>query len=393
MEERPNTFPGGRLSMVTVYFVTLNVLAHLCFVGSRMTTSLFALKHGASAFTVGLLMALFAVLPMLLAVSAGRLIDRIGPRLPMLAAFATLVVGAGLPFAFPAITTLYVSSTLLGTAFMVLHVAMNSVIGALGRPEDRPTNFSWLALGFSTSGSFGPLVAGYAIDGFGHARAFGLLALFPLLALGLLAMRRRALPRPERAQAEGPAGRVIDLLGLPGLRRTFAVSGLLAMGWDLYAFLLPVYGARLGLAAATIGIIMATFAGATFVVRLAMPLIVRRLRDWQVITSALAISGASYVLFPLVTRVPLLMALSFALGIGLGCAQPMIMALLFNTAPPGRQGEVVGVRTFMLNASHTVIPLVSGATSALLGMTPVFWTLAGCLLAGSWFIRGRAPRS
>jgi len=378
--------------MAAAYFVTLNVLVHLCFVGSRMTTSLLALKLGASAFTVGLLMALFAVLPMLLAVSAGRLIDRGGPRRPMLAALATLAAGTGLPFALPTIATLCVSSTLIGTAFMYLHVAMNSVIGALGRPEDRPLNFSWLALGFSTSGSFGPLIAGYAIDGLGHARAFGLLALFPLLALALLAMRRRPLPRPEHERVEGPTGRVLDLLRLPGLRRTFAVSGLLAMGWDLYAFLLPVYGARLGLAAATIGIIMATFAGATFAVRLAMPLFARRLRDWQIITAALAISGASYLLFPLVTRVPLLMALSFALGIGLGCAQPMIMALLFNTAPRGRQGEVVGVRTFMLNASHTLIPLVSGATSALLGMTPVFWTLAGCLLAGSWFFRGRAQR-
>lgn len=375
--------------MAVVYFVALNVLAHLCFVGARMTTSLFALRLGASAFTVGLLMALFALLPMLLAVSAGRLIDRNGPRRPMLVAFATLALGTGLPFAWPHIATLYLSSTLIGTAFMYLHVAMNSVIGALGRPEDRPLNFSWLALGFSTSGSFGPLVAGYAIDSLGHARAFGLLALFPLLGLALLWMRRRPLPRPEHVQAEGAPGRVLDLLRLPGLRRTFAVSGLLAMGWDLYAFLLPIYGARLGLAAATIGVIMATFAGATFAVRLAMPFIVRRLRDWQVITAALAISGTSYLLFPLVTRVPLLMALSFALGIGLGCAQPTIMALLFNTAPRGRQGEVVGVRTFMLNASHTLIPLLSGATSALLGMAPVFWTLAGCLLAGSWLINKR----
>jgi predicted MFS family arabinose efflux permease len=379
--------------MTVVYFVALNVLAHLSFVGARMTTSLFALKLGATAFTVGLLMALFALLPMLLAVSAGRLIDRDGPRRAMLGALGALAAGAGLPFALPHLATLFVSSTLIGTAFMYMHVSMNSVIGALGRPESRPVNFSWLALGFSTSGSFGPLIAGYAIDSFGHARAFGLLAFFPLLGFALLWMRRTPLPRPEHAHAQGATGRVLDLLKPPGLRRTFAVSGLLAMGWDLYAFLMPVYGARLGLAAATIGIIMATFAGATFAVRLAMPLIVRRLRDWQIITAALAVSGASYLLFPLVTRVPLLMGLSFTLGIGLGCAQPMIMALLFNTAPRGRQGEVVGVRTFMLNASHTLIPLVSGASSALLGLAPVFWALALCLLAGSWFIRGRAPRA
>ncbi len=378
--------------MQIAFFVSLNVLAHLCFIGSRMTTSLFALQLGASAFTVGLLMASFALLPMLLSVSAGRLIDRTGPRRPILFSLGTLVLGSALPFALPHVATLYVSSTLLGTAFMFMHVAMNSVIGALGRPEERPVNFSWLALGFSTSGSFGPLIAGYAIDGLGHARAFGLLALFPLLGFALLWASKRPVPRPEHAAAGAVGGHVFDLLKIPGLRRTFVVSGLLAMGWDLYAFLMPIYGARLGLAAATIGVIMATFAAATFAVRLALPLVVRNLRHWQVITAALSISGASYLLFPLVTRVPLLMALSFTLGIGLGCAQPMIMALLFNSAPPGRQGEVIGVRTFMLNASHTFIPAASGTVWALVGMAPVFWAIAACLLAGGWYAHKRASR-
>jgi hypothetical protein len=59
-----------------LYLVALNALAHLAFVGARLTTTLFALNLGASEFTVGLLMALLAVLPMLLSVSTGRRIDR-----------------------------------------------------------------------------------------------------------------------------------------------------------------------------------------------------------------------------------------------------------------------------------------------------------------------------
>jgi len=52
-----------------------------------------------------------------------------------------------------------------------------------------------------------------------------------------------------------------------------------------------------------------------------------------------------------------------------------------------RQGEVVGVRTLTLNASHTFIPLASGALSAALGMAPVFVLLAAGLLTGAWFSR------
>jgi len=375
--------------LAIVYFVALNALGHLAFVGSRMTTALFALHLGASPLTVGALMSLFALLPMLLSVASGRLIDRIGPRQPLLAAFAALACGAALPFLFPYLQILFLSSTLLGLGFMCVHIGMNSVIGAHGAPEQRALNFSWLALGFSLSGSLGPLVAGYAIEGFGHADAFLVLAFFPVLALGLLLPRKRPLPRPDRSVTLPENRHVFDLFRVPGLRRTFVVSGMLAMGWDLYSFLMPLYGARLGLAPATIGMIMATFALATFVVRLAMPVLIRRVRQWRVLAASMGIAGASYLMFPLVSSAPLLMANSFVLGLGLGCAQPVIMSLLYETSPPGRQGEAVGVRTTMINASSTFIPLASGALSAVAGMTPAFWLLAACLLGGAWFARRR----
>jgi MFS family permease len=371
-----------------VYFVLLNGLGHLAFVGARMTTALFALQLGGSEFTVGSLIALFALLPMLLSVSAGRLIDRVGPRTPLLASFAMLAAGTALPFAFPNLITLYFSCTLIGTSFMYIHIAMNSVFGAHGTPEQRAVNFSWLALGFSISNSLGPLVAGFAIDGFGHAQGMLTLAVFPAVAFGLVWLRRRPLPRPEQFSRRKGAS-VLDLLRIRGLRNTFIVSLLLAMGWDLYTFLIPLYGVRIGLAAATIGVVMSTFAVATFAVRLTMPLLVKRLRQWVVMSSALAVSGAAYLVFPFVSSVPLLMTLSFVLGVGLGCAQPIIMSLLYEASPPGRQGEAVGLRTSLLNGSHTLIPLASGALSAAAGMTPVFWILAAFLLGGAWFARLR----
>jgi len=56
---------------------------------------------------------------------------------------------------------------------------------------------------------------------------------------------------------------------------------------------------------------------------------------------------------------------------------------------PLRSREAVGLRTSILNGSHTLIPLASGAVSAVAGMTPVFWMLAAFLLGGAWFARLR----
>jgi MFS family permease len=375
-----------------LYFVALNSLGHLGFVGCRMTTTLFALQLGASPALAGAVVAMFAVVPMMLSVTAGRLIDRVGPRRPVAAGLGLLTASALLPFSFPALPTLLVSSMLLGVSFMLLHIGMNSVIGAHGRPEQRAINFSWLALSFSVSNSTGPLVAGYAIQGFGHAWAYLVLAVFPGIGIALLLWRRKPLPRPKYIAPTGER-RLLDLLRVAGLRRTFIISGMLATGWDLYGFLMPLYGTQLGIEPAKIGIIMSTFAVATLVVRLALQVLIRRVRQWLLIAGSMSIAASSYLLFPFVSTVPLLIALSFVLGIGMGCSQPVIMSLLYEASPPGRQSEAVGVRTTMINASQTFIPLASGAVSAALGTAPLFWVLAATLYGGAWFARHkiRAP--
>lgn len=371
------------------HLVILTILTHTAFNGSRMLVSLYAIHLHASTLTVGALMSAYALLPMLFAVSAGRLVDRSGPRWPLFGASAAVALGVLLPFVWPRLETLYVASTLIGTGFMMFHVAISQTVGTIGQAEDRTANFSWLALGFSVSGSIGPLVTGFAIDSIGHVRTFLVLFLFPLAPLLVLWLNRPALPLAKERKSDAGDSRVTDLLRSRALRRVFIASGLLNMAWDLYAFVVPIYGSRIGLSASTIGIVMGSFALATFAVRLLLPLLIRRVRPWHVISAALLISAVVYCLFPMFTSVPLLVALSSALGVGLGCSQPMVMTLLYNTSPPGRQGEALGVRTTVMNASHAVLPLAFGALGAALGMFPVFWTMAALLGAGAYFVNRR----
>lgn len=369
--------------------VALTICAHTAFNGSRMLVSLYAIHLHASAFTVGALMSAYALLPMLFAVSAGRLVDRSGARWPLFGASAAVALGVLLPFAWPQLGMLFAASTLIGTGFMVFHVAVSQVVGAIGRAEDRAANFSWLALGFSVSSSLGPLVTGFAIDAIGHLHTFVLLSLFPLVPLVVLWRNRPPLPPPMARKAGSGASRVLDLLRDRALRRVFIASGLLNMAWDLYTFAIPLYGSRIGLSASTIGAVMGSFALAIFAVRLLLPVVIRRVPPWQIISAALLTAAAVYCVFPFFSSVTLLVTLSCTLGLGLGCSQPMVMALLYNTSPPGRQGEAVGVRTTVMNASSTVLPLASGALGAALGMGPVFWAMAALLGAGAYFVNRR----
>jgi predicted MFS family arabinose efflux permease len=191
------------------------------------------------------------------------------------------------------------------------------------------------------------------------------------------------------ARASTEKRNALELLRNPELRRVFIVTGLLASAWDVYIFVMPIYGTSIGLSASTIGFILGSFAAATIAIRLALPWLSRHVRDWWLITTTCCIACIAFALFPLVGTVPLLAAISFLLGLGLGATQPSIMSLLYATAPEGRGGEAVGIRTLVMNASHTVLPLAFGGLGAALGMTPVFWSMAGALAAGGFMANRR----
>ena len=79
--------------------------------------------------------------------------------------------------------------------------------------------------------------------------------------------------------------------------------------------------------------------------------------------------------------------MALVIGFGVGCAQPLMMALTYEKSPPGRTGEVTGLRLTANNVARVAIPLISGALGALLGAAPVFWLNAANLAAISWLSR------
>ncbi len=375
--------------MAIYRILLLTVLLHLAFAGSRVTLSLFALHLQASTLTVGVLISLLAAVPLLFSVGWGRTIDRIGVQKPLLIGAGAVIAALLLAVAVPRIETLFIVSAVTGSGFMLVHICVNQAVGLLGAPEQRARNFSLLALAFSTSGFLGPMISGFAIDLIGHRLTFLLLGGSVVSAIILLIMQPIRLPAHPPPAHGAPRKRMADLFRIPGLRRAFVASATLSMAWDLFTFVTPIHGTRLGLSASTIGLILGAFGGAIFLVRILLPLLVHRVSEWPLVIGGMLATGAALAVFPLIGQVPLLMVVAFITGLAIGGTQPMIMALLYNAAPPGRGGEVVGVRTFLLNLTQSGIPLLFGLLGATLGMTPVFWAMAAALLIGGAYVSKR----
>ncbi|MFN3631189.1 MAG: MFS transporter, partial [Casimicrobiaceae bacterium] len=372
VERNPSPLPGTaqgptppalRLPRRLFLLVGFLIVAHTAFVGMRITTSLAAIAAGGGALWVGILTAMFNLVPAFLAIRAGRMVDRMPLRPPLVWGAGAMAVAGLVAAVEPMLGVLAFTACVVGVGWMVVAAACQYAIGvfgteaAAGKADQvgpmRVRAFSLMAMGFSVSSFLGPLIAGLLIDRFHYPVAFAGLAAFALASALAFSQRRIVrLPSIANKNPEQPVGSARELLAQPVVRNTLMTGAFITIGWDLYLFMVPVLGTALGLSATQIGSVMSMFAAAVFLVRFAMPWLAARLSERRVIVSAMVLAGATFVAFTFARSYAAMMVLSFVLGLGLGSSQPIVLSLLHGAAPPHRIGEVNGLRMTMISTSQ-----------------------------------------
>ncbi len=378
---------------MSVYFVyLLSLLNGVSVFAAQMTLSLYALHLGASALTVGVLAGMFSLFPVLLGVSAGKLIDRAGARRPMVFGTSAGGIGLLLPYFVPAIPALFVASLMLGLSIVYFHLATQNLVGLLSTPQTQARNFSNYTLSISTSQFLGPLSGGFLIDHVNYATTCLVLAVLALLPAALILWRGKGIPggmrKPAAAGATG--GGIRRMLKDPLVQRMLVTGCLLSAGLNLYLMYMPVYGHGIGLSASSIGIVMAANATAAFVVRAVLPQLMRRYGENQVLTYAFFMSATGLLLIPFFQSVAVLAAVSFVFGLGMGCGQPIIIILMYANSADGRSAEALGLKFSTNQITKVVSPVLFGVLASAIGLPPTFWLNAALMAGGgafSWVYR------
>jgi MFS family permease len=372
-------------SLTLLALVAAQVGLHGCLNGMRMAVPLLAATGGLGAAVIGVLMALFAVLPVLLAIPAGRLADQRGYHVPARLAAGLAFGGAVLAAWSAHVVALGVAAALAGAGSAIGMIALQRTAGRLaGNSAERLRIFSWVALAPSVATFVGPMLAGTLIDHLGYRAGFAGLALLPLGTLAAAACLPREAAGVHPGTTSGGRAPAWDLLGHTELRRLFFVNWLIAACWDAHAFALPILGHERGLSASAIGAVLASYAVASAAVRLAIPFLAEHLQPRRVMSAALALTAAVFLLYPWLYSAWAMAVCAAALGLGLGAIQPAVMSTLHTLTPPGRQGEALGLRSTVIHFSTLVMPLCFGALGAASGVAPVFWLTGVALSAGAW---------
>lgn len=358
-----------------------------------MASPLLALREGYSEAAVGVLLALYALMQVFLALPAGRYADRHGLKRPVGWSVIAAAGGAAMAVAWPVFPVLCVSALLTGGATGAAVIALQRHVGRAARtPTQLKQVFSWLSIGPAFSNFLGPFVAGLVIDHAGFRWAFFVMAVLPLVAWAWI-RGAHELPLPQRPANAAPS-RAWDLVREPMFRRLLIVNWFLSSAWDVHTFVVPVLGHERGLSASVIGTILGAFAIAAAAVRVLLPVIAAKVREWAMVAGAMVATALIYAVYPLMHTAVAMGVCSVLLGIALGCVQPMIMSMLHQITPHHRHGEAVGMRLMVINASSVAMPMLFGAAGTVVGISAVFWTMAAMVGAGSRLAAGlRADRT
>jgi MFS family permease len=373
------------MSIATVLLIVLFNMSS--FRASKVLVSLFAIELGAPQFIIGVMIAMYSLLPALLALQVGKLTDRFGVRLPMLFGSLGMTAALLLPWLFNSMAALYASAALIGVSHMMCNVAAQNLVGSLGGAEDRTRNFSNYALVMAVGSFLGPLAGGISIDAFGHARSYLYVAAIPLVPIMILAFAREVRAGPRVRSEEEQAVLSTSLLANPTLRRTLISSAMAVTGQDLFQFYMPIYGHSVGLSASAIGVVLGMFGVSAFFVRIWLPALVKRWGPESVFMVSLYVSALAFLLFPLFGTAVALGAIALVLGLGMGCAQPVTLMLIYSRAPEGRSGEALGMRVTINQFTHIVVPIVFGSLGSAFGVAPVFLINALILAGGGMLSR------
>lgn len=373
--------------------------------------ALYATELGASTFAVGLMVTLKALLPIVIAMPSGQLIDSIGPMKMLKAGSWFLLASLACTVLATNIWMLAVSQVLIG-ASVVIMASSFQVLVAHGSRERRNEAIKKYSMWMSGGGMLGPLIGGAIASAFtiphdGYRAAFiASLAASVLFMVALFWLSTRY-PHPDARHvrvrdAFSPAeimGSYKRGLGLAGLRPVqFGLTGTFLVMYiqALYMSFLPLYLAENGFATFLIALTISTNGLAGMISRFALGALMKRYSLEIILLTAGTIAACGVLLTPLAVLHPLTMlALVAAVGAAVGVNLPVSIMIMVDAVGESERGKLMGLRLLANRFSQVLSPAMFGVLGQFFGLTIAFYSggavLVATVLGFSAFTLHRGP--
>ncbi|MET9224438.1 MFS transporter [Lentzea sp. NPDC003310] len=384
---------GGRrlIGLLLVHSVLAQVITFVV----RPAVTYRAIELDVPGGWLGALAASFAVVPLLLAVPSGQATDRFGERRVMVAGGLLMTASAVvLLLAGSAPAGLVAGTVVLGTGHLLCVVGQQAAV-ANAAPADRfDTAFGHYTFAASLGQAAGPGLiilagGGQAVPMTGALFA-GSIVLGLLLTLSAVLLRT---PAKQSGVAEQETGGLRTLVRLPGLPQALLVSCVVLAAVDITLVYLPALGADRGLTAGFVGLLLTLRAVASMTSRFFLGRLVAWLGRHRLMLGTTLLSAVSMAALALPLPPAAMICLVLALGLGLGVGQPITMAWLAHSTPPGLRGRAMSLRLTGNRLGQVVLPSAVGAIAVSTGAAGVLCATAAALAAVAPLARRRRVRT
>ena len=339
---------------------------------------LYLVSQGASASVVGTIIGVSGIVPLLISVHAGALVDQRGPGLVNRVSVVLYAAAAAVLVGLRGVWWVGLAYGLLGVANIGFAVAPQAIVAALSTPNTRIRNFGQYALWNSAGAVIGPIIGGAVVARFGYPGTFALLGLLmvPCFMITVVLSSAPTVPRPTVSLANAHT-LVASILRRPGVGGIMFASAMGQWGNALQQTFYPLYLGSLGLPANLIGIIVAAVSLATMLVRALLSRGVAQFGYSRLLLAATGLAGVSLAITPLLRGFWPLMGASGLMGASLGFTQPLTMSLLVGAVGADMWGVGFGIRQSVQRLASVFSPVVYGLIITAHGLPAGFF--AGAL--------------
>ncbi len=344
-----------------------------------------ALENGASTYEVGLIAALYALVPLLFAVQMGRWVGKIGET-PLLIAGSLAFIALGISFAFlNNIIAIASATALAGVAHLSNVAASQSMVARQSPHSKQDENFGYFSFSTSLGHTAGPLLGGIIAGSSGvlprsSSSAFifaAILAFLSIVPIFLVRSLHKVKSAEERAKAGNIRAR--DVISRPGIKPAIWTSLAVSATNDVLVVILPLVGTEKGINPVVIGTILALRSGAAMISRFLLGRLTRTFGSTRVMNYSIFISGIFLVLTLFASSALPLAIMMMIVGFSLGIGQPLTMSIVSKKSPVEERSMAISLRLFGNRFGQFLLPLASGAIAGPFGGGAVFLALAGLI--------------
>lgn len=372
----------GNIAVFATGFFSLSQIPMM-----TLIVPLWALDVGASAFWIGMAIAMRALLAMAFSIQAGAIMDRLGTRR------VTLWLGIGgavlvtLYPLFPSVAGILVLQVVVGFLHLTCWIGAQALVGRLTKGDPALMGrFTFLA----TLGNFlGPFLAGLAWQYLGPWGAFAMVSVWSLAFVlvtytvsrdvdgnaGVRVTLDDFLPR----WATYAAG--FSLMRVPIITYVIIVSAILAGMYAMRHTFFAVYLESIDFRGGEIGFIVGSIALSGSVAGLTVGRLSRWIAPHWLVLAGTVTATIAFSLAPLFSGFWSLLVVACTTGACSGTAFPMILSVLTRGAGTEQQGLSVGLRATMNRTASLAVPVSMGAIVGATSLSTGFFVMGGIIVA------------